>query len=150
DAAELAGGITLRGIQRGDGLEVSEIAPSTDATPRPRGAPAGAELFPLARISAFGIEERAEIRTNSGGITLVCRAGTAPAGAVITVPEPDPPGARLALKLKHRAQGIFAWGVSDALRATRGDPLMLGISQGDGETMLALPATLSPFTGTYS
>jgi hypothetical protein len=150
DAAGLAGGITLRGIQRLDGLEVSEVAPSTDPAPRPRGTPAGAELLPFARVTTFGAEERADSRASSSGIAIGCRPGTSPAGVVIAVPEPDPAGARLALRVKHRAQGVFAWGISDAGRAARGDPLMLGSIQGDGDAVLALPASLASSGGTYS
>lgn len=133
--------ILLHGNLAGGRFAVSEheLPPAQPAPAAPGPMPLHTNLLASMGVRVFGAEERARARIESGQLQVDCRAGTRPAGVVLTGPWYLPrANLALAADIGGDAAG-FAWQAADAARAERGDALAMPATPAANATQLALP-----------
>lgn len=147
DAAPTAT-ILLQGEARDGGFAVSEqtLVPEGGAgqPEKPAPMPLRTNLLGGMQVRSYGVEERVHAHLDQGRLRVDCRAGTRPAGVLLTGPW-FIPRLRAQLVATHSGKGQFAWQAADADRAARESALDMGrlpAAGAAGSTRLALPAAL--------
>lgn len=140
--------ILLQGEARDGGFAVSEqtLVPEEGgkqpAPPAPM--PLRTNLLAGMQVRTYGVEERVQARLDGGRLRIDCRAGSRPAGVLLTGPWTIP-RLRAQLVARHSGKGQFTWQAADAAGAARESALDMGqlsANDGAGSTRLALPAAL--------
>lgn len=140
--------ILLQGEARDGGFAVSEqtLVPEgggkQPAPPTPM--PLRTDLLAGMQVRTYGVEERVQARLDGGRLRIDCRAGSRPAGVLLTGPWTIP-RLRAQLVARHSGKGQFTWQAADAAGAARESALDMGqlsANGGAGSTRLALPAAL--------
>ncbi|MGG7604201.1 hypothetical protein [Massilia sp. BKSP1R2A-1] len=141
--------ILLQGAEKDGRFAVSEqtllpdVSPGGGA-PAPGPMPVRANLLAGMTVRSYGVEERVQARLENGRLRIDCRAGSRPAGVLLTGPW-YLPRARAALRASYSGSGAFAWQVADAAQAARESALdmgQLGASTGPADARLTLPERL--------
>lgn len=112
--------------------------------PAPTPMPLRTNLLAAMQVRGYGIEERVQARLDGGRLRIDCRAGTRPAGVLLTGPWTIP-RLRAQLVASYSGKGQFAWQAADAAQAARESAVDMGqLSAGAaaGSTRLPLPAAL--------
>ncbi len=141
--------ILLQGADRDGRFAVSEQTLLPDASPgggapAPTPMPLHANLLAGMAVRSYGVEERVQARLENGRLQLDCRAGSRPAGVLLTGPW-YLPRARALLRASHAGSGAFAWQAADAAQAARESALdmgRIGASNQPAEARLPLPERL--------
>ncbi|WP_152570793.1 hypothetical protein [Massilia sp. LC238] len=139
--------ILLQGEARDGSFAVSEqtLVPEGDGQPsKPASMPLRTNLLDRMQVRAYGVEERVQARLDQGRLRIDCRAGSRPAGVLLTGPWTIP-RLRAQLVARHSGKGQFTWQAADAAGAARESALDMGqlsAKGGAGSTRLALPAAL--------
>jgi hypothetical protein len=141
--------VLLQGVEKDGRFAVSEqtllpdAAPS-GAAPAPRSMPLRANLLAGMTARSYGVEERVQARLENGRLRVDCRAGSRPAGVLLSGPW-YLPRARAALRASFTGAGTFSWQAADAAQAARESALemgRLGASTAPATASLALPERL--------
>ncbi|MFC0254005.1 hypothetical protein [Massilia consociata] len=139
--------ILLQGGEKDGRFVVSErtLLPDDDAGPAaPQPMPLRANLLDGMALRPYGVEERVQARLDGGRLRIACRAGTRPAGVLLTGPW-YLPRLRAVLQARFSGRGQFTWQAADAAHAAREAALDMGLldaGKGVATTRLALPAGL--------
>lgn len=141
--------ILLQGVEKDGRFAISEQTLLPDASPgggapAPGPMPLRANLLAGMTVRSYGVEERVQARLENGRLHVDCRAGSRPAGVLLTGPW-YLPRARAALRASYSGSGAFAWQVADAAQAARESALdmgQLGASNRPADARLALPERL--------
>ncbi|WP_156923429.1 hypothetical protein [Massilia alkalitolerans] len=140
--------ILLQGEARDGGFAVSEqtLVPEEGgkqpAPPAPM--PLRTNLLAGMQVRTYGVEERVQARLDGGRLRIDCRAGSRPAGVLLTGPWTIP-RLRAHLAARYSGKGQLTWQAADAAGAARESALDMGqLSAGPAasNTRLALPAAL--------
>lgn len=139
--------ILLQGDDKDGRFAVSEqtlVPEGGGQPPRPAPIPLRTNLLAGMQVRSYGVEERVQARLDGGRLHIDCRAGSRPAGVLLTGPWTIP-RLRAHLVARYSGKGQFAWQAADADQAARESALDMGqLSAGAaaGSTRLALPAAL--------
>jgi len=140
--------ILLQGADKDGRFSVSEqtLLPDGDGKGAPALAPMPLRTNLLAGMGArsYGVEERVQARLEGGRLRIDCRAGTRPAGVLLTGPWTIP-RLRARLHAAFSGKGEFGWQAADAAQAARESALDMGqLKAGGGAARgsVALPAAL--------
>jgi hypothetical protein len=137
--------ILLQGDDKDGRFAVSEqtLVPEGGAQPSPPAPmPLRTNLLAGMQVRTYGVEERVQARLDGGRLRIDCRAGSRPAGVLLTGPWTIP-RLRAHLAATYSGKGRFVWQAADAAQAARESALDMGqLSAATGSTRLALPATL--------
>lgn len=139
--------ILLQGDDKDGRFAVSEqtLVPDGGGEPsKPAPMPLRSNLLAGMQVRSYGVEERVQARLDGGRLRIDCRAGSRPAGVLLTGPWTIP-RLRAQLVARYSGKGQFAWQAADAAGAARESALDMGqLSAGAGasSTRLALPAAL--------
>lgn len=140
--------ILLQGQAGDGGFAVSEQTLVPDGAggqpAQPAPMPLRTNLLAGMQVRSYGVEERVQARLDGGRLRIDCRAGTRPAGVLLTGPW-FIPRLRGQLVARHSGKGQFAWQVADAAAAARESAMDMGPLSARGiagNTRLALPTTL--------
>lgn len=157
DAAGMETGVSLLGDETQGEIRVSEIIPDRPLPAPIRRAPPvplGEDLLQILGSRPFGIEGRASIKRRDGEIDLVCAAGDAPAGLLLSAGEYRMVrDGRLRVQLASAGSGRFALAFSDARRLQLESPLILGdfaASTRLSEQRFTLPRGMAPGDHAFS
>lgn len=139
--------ILLQGDDKDGGFSISEQTLVPDSGGKEPAAPAPmplrANLLAGMQVRSYGSEERVQARLENGRLRIDCRAGTRPAGVLLSGPWTIP-RLRASLKATYSGQGRFVWQAADAAQAARESALDMGqlSASGAGSMRLPLPAAL--------
>lgn len=141
--------ILLQGAEKDGRFAVSEQTLLPDASsgggaPAPGPMPLRTDLLAGMTVRSYGVEERVQARLEDGRLHVDCRAGSRPAGLLLSGPW-YLPRARAALRASYAGSGGFTWQVADAAQAARESALDMGqlvASNGSAATNLPLPERL--------
>jgi hypothetical protein len=139
--------ILLQGDDKDGRFAVSEqtLVPEGGAQPSPPAPmPLRTNLLAGMQVRTYGVEERVQARLDGGRLRIDCRAGSRPAGVLLTGPWTIP-RLRAHLAATYSGKGRFVWQAADAAQAARESALDMGqlsAATATGSTRLALPATL--------
>lgn len=142
-AQSLGERILLQGPERDGRFMIGSISPvgGQPAPERPQPMPMLENLLPAMKVRVFGVEERVQARIEDGRLRLSCRAGSRPAGVLLSG-RWYLPMARATLRLQGNASGRFDLSVADAAQAAKESALSLGTAEPGRETSeFALPRT---------
>lgn len=139
--------ILLQGEAKDGRFAVSEQTLVPDDGGRQPAAPAPmplrTNLLAAMQVRSYGVEERVQARLDKGSLRIDCRAGTRPAGVLLSGPWTIP-RLRAQLAATHSGKGQFSLQAADAAQAARESALDMGqfAASGSGSTRLALPPAL--------
>ncbi|WP_313035647.1 hypothetical protein [Massilia alkalitolerans] len=139
--------ILLQGDDKDGRFAVSEqtLVPEGGGQPsKPEPMPLRTDLLAGMQLRTYGVEERVQARLDGGRLRIDCRAGSRPAGVLLTGPWTIP-RVRAQLVARYSGMGQFTWQAADAAGAARESALDMGqlsANGGAGSTRLALPAAL--------
>lgn len=139
--------ILLQGDDKDGRFAVSEQTLVPDGggkQPAPPGPiPLRTNLLAGMQARTYGVEERVQALLENGRLRIDCRAGTRPAGVLLSGPWTIP-RLRASLKATYSGQGRFSWQAADADQAARESALDMGqlSAGGAGSVRLPLPAAL--------
>ncbi len=134
--------ILLQGAEKDGRFAVSEQTLLPDAasgrTPAPEPVALRANLLAEMRARSYGVEERVQAQLENGRLQVVCRAGSRPAGVLLSGPW-YLPRARASLRASFSGTGTFSWQVADAAQAARESALDMGAIHAAGKASASLP-----------
>lgn len=140
--------ILLQGDDKDGRFNVSEQTLVPDGAAKeaavPGPMPLRTNLLPAMQVRSYGVEERVQARLDKGRLYVDCRAGTRPAGVLLTGPWTIP-RLRAHLEAAFSGKGRFALQVADAAQVARESALDMGQLSANGRAAsasLALPADL--------
>lgn len=134
--------ILLQGAEKDGRFAVSEQTLLPDAasgrTPAPEPVALRANLLAGMRARSYGVEERVQAQLEKGRLQVVCRAGSRPAGVLLSGPW-YLPRARASLRASFSGAGTFSWQAADAAQAARESALDMGAIHAAGTASASLP-----------
>ena len=135
--------VLLQGPERDGQFTIGSVAgDGSAASPeRPGPMPMLDNLLPAMKMRVFGLEERVQARNDGGRLRLQCRAGTRPAGVILTAPW-YLSLARMALRAQSTATSRFDLSAADAAHAAKEAAVRLGTLEPGrrDDTIFMLPA----------
>lgn len=98
-----------------------------------------ANLLNQLQLRPYGVEERVQAQVRDGRLTLQCRAGSRPAGLLLSAPWTMPQAA-LVLAAQYRADGRFTLSLADEAASRAESALELGHLDVSGPAAGSVPA----------
>ncbi|WP_420476198.1 hypothetical protein [Noviherbaspirillum sp. ST9] len=133
--------ILLQGPEREGRFIIGSVSTTggQPAVERPQPMPLLENLLPALTVRVFGVEERVQARIADGRLRLDCRAGSRPAGVLLSG-KGYLPMARSTLRVQGNASGRFNFAVADTAQAAKESAVGLGsLDPGKESLNLELP-----------
>ncbi len=140
-AAWLQRGVILQGLERDQGIQISEVVVSTPAALEQLAQPLSVNLLDRFNLRVYGVEERASLNNGKGGLELRCAAGERPAGVVLRNDAARLPSAiDVEVVIRYGSNASFGLGYADEVTHLLAAPKQLGLlDAGSAQAAFPLP-----------